>query len=222
MRLANPGGPLQRYIRLQTEISDRTGRPQDDLLRVAPTLPREGAADRLQIVGDCDAAFVGTGDPLAPWTILDAREWAWTIDLPDEPVPEDVTIDLARAEGIDSDGLQLVISPGGRMRAIYDDGNRVHRGRWRDIPDRDPLRLRLAFDLRQQHYVLIDEDAPKRGFVDVNDSRPDKGDYFRRQVIMRPVAETPVEVGGTVVRPVETPKPGRCLDLLERAEAAAS
>jgi hypothetical protein len=222
MRLANPGPPLQRYIRLQTEISDRTRRPQDDLLRIAPTLPREGAADRLQIVGDCDAAFVGTGDPLAPWTILDAREWAWTIDLPDEPGTEDVTIDLARAEGIDGDGLQLEFGDDGRMRAVYDDGNRVRRGRWRDIPDRDLLRMRLAFDLRRQHYVLIDEDAPERGFIDVNDSRPDEGDYFRRQVIMRPVAGTPVEVGGMVVAPVETPLPGRCVDLLERAEAAAS
>ena len=216
MRLANPGAPLQRYIRLQTEVSDRTGRPQDDLLRVAPTLPREGAADRIQIVGDCDAAFVGTGDPLAPWTILDAHEWAWTIDVPDAPAADDVTIDMAHAEGIDSDGLQLEFA-GGRMRAVYDDGNRVRRGRWRDIPDRDLLRLRLAFDLRRQHYVLIDEDAPERGFIDVNDSRPDKGDYFRRQVIMRPVADTPVEVGGMVVAPVETPRPGRCVDLLERA-----
>ena len=188
----------------------------------APTLPREGAADRVQIVGDCDAAFVGTGDPLAPWTILDAREWAWTIDRPDEAGTEDVTIDLARAEGIDSDGLQLEFAADGRMRAVYDDGNRVRRGRWRDIPDRDLLRMRLAFDLRRQHYVLIDEDAPERGLIEVNDSRPDEGDYFRRQVIMRPVAEAPVEVGGMIVAPVETPKPGRCVDLLERAEAAAS
>ena len=92
-RINNPH-ELRDYARLQEEISDRTpGRPFDDLVYASARLPATGQADEYQIVGDCDALYVGTGEPLWPWMPVQLRELGWDLDLaalpeggPDEPI----------------------------------------------------------------------------------------------------------------------------------------
>ena len=79
MYLSNPGVMLRDYTNLVDKISNVTGHPLGGFTRQSRTLPRNGPADRLQIVGDCDALFIGTGEPLAPWVPVEIRNVAFAL-----------------------------------------------------------------------------------------------------------------------------------------------
>jgi hypothetical protein len=206
-RLNNPGRELSRYVRLQEELSDRTpGRPFDDLVHAAPTLPVDGPADRIQIVGDCEAVYVGTGEPLWPWMPLEVRELGWDLDLtalgPDGPAtPLDIT--LATPADYPGGGVSVHLDDG-TFRGTFDDGNRLGGRRPRPLPANGVLRLRLVVDLNLMQYVLVDIDDPERGLVDIEISLPTP-DWFRQQLIFHSAIDEPTTVDGVVVTPVVLP-----------------
>ena len=206
-RLNNPGRELSRYVRIQEEISDRTpGRPFDDLVHAAPTLPTDGPADRIQIVGDCEAVYIGTGEPLWPWMPLEVRELGWDLDLsalgPDGPAaPIDIT--LATPADYPGGGVALHVE-GSTFRGTFDDGNRLGGRRPRPLPSSGVLRLRLVVDLHLMQYVLVDIDDPERGLVDIEISLPTP-DWFRQQLIFHSAIDEVTTVDGIMVTPVEPP-----------------
>lgn len=79
--ISNPGSMLRDYVVLQRKISDITGHPLNGFVRRSAELPRTGTAERLQIVGDCDAMFVGTGEPLNPWVPVEVRDVAFALQF---------------------------------------------------------------------------------------------------------------------------------------------
>lgn len=205
-RLNNPGRPLQQLVRLQEELSDRTpGHPFDGYISADPTLPRDGAADHIQIVGDCVAAYVGTGEPLWPWMPLEIRELGWDVDLtalPDTGPSAPIEITLATPADYDSDGVALRIE-GDEFRGTFDTGARTAGRRARPLPESGVLRLRLVVDLELMQYVLVDIDNPRRGLVDIETSLP-QPDGFRQQLIFRDEIARPRSVDGVLVTPVAT------------------
>ncbi len=217
-RTANPGVPLNQLIKVQSELSDVTpGRPFDDRIHRAPTLPHDGPADRIQIVDDCDAAYLGSGDPLAPWIPIDAQIREWDVDVTTPPT-EPVSVSLALADDVEGGGLQLEFDGEGRYRGVFRSSEEVDVGRWRTIPDRT-LRLRLFAHLPELDYILVDLDKPKVGLVDLPMSQLDQTPY-RQELVFRSGTFTDPPRAGIRITERDTPRPATCVALLERVEPA--
>jgi hypothetical protein len=219
-RVSNPGTPLSQYVRLQERISQRTpGDPFADRIEQSPTLPTEGHADDIMIVGDCAATFVATGESLSPWSMLEARTLEWTIDLrAPRLLPETVT--LARADDLDAPGLVLDVLPDGRARARFEGDSRRRVGGWRGNVGRDELRLRLVTVPHLLLYALIDVDKPAHGLVDVKTALPLE-DWFRQELVFHhPTPPDGDPPGGVIVTPVATPELSYCRRLQGLATGA--
>jgi len=93
--MSNPGPLLQRYVRLQMAMSSVMGDPMADNIRRVVELPRTSEADKIVILGDCDAAFMGTGDDYGPWEPISMREWSVSIII-DGPIPDGTQVLLGR------------------------------------------------------------------------------------------------------------------------------
>ena len=220
-RINNPH-ELRDYARIQEELSDRLpGQPFDELLHASPTLPHDGDADEYQIVGDCEALYVGTGEPLWPWMPVQIRELGWDLDLsglppggPEEPI--DIT--LAKPADFPGDGVVLHIEDG-TFRGTFDTTQGVLGRKARPLPEDGILRLRLVSDLELMQYALADIDDPERGLVDIENSLPTP-DWYRQQLIFHTDYDEPTTVDGIKITPV----PGAPLDYCQhlRAKEAAS
>jgi hypothetical protein len=217
-RINNPD-ELRTYLRIQEEIGERTpGEPFDDLLGASATLPDEGDADEIQIVGDCEAVYIGTGEPLWPWTPVEIRELGWDLDLrdlPDDAGPIDIT--LATPADYPGDGIVLHIEDG-EFRGTFDTTQEVLGRRARPLPESGILRLRLVVDLELMQYVLVDIDNPRRGLVDIESSLPTP-DWFRQQLIFHTDLDAPTTVDGVGVTPVAPPPMEYCEHLRSRLPA---
>jgi hypothetical protein len=205
MRINNPH-ELRDYARLQEELSDRLpGQPFDDLVHASAGLPATGEADDYHIVGDCDALYVGTGEPLWPWMPVQLRELGWDLDLsalpeggPDEPIE----ITLATPRDYPGEGVVLHLEDG-TFRGTFDTTKEILGRRARPIPEDGKLRLRLVSDLGLMQYALADIDNPERGLVDIENSLPTP-DWFRQQLIFDTPFDEPATVEGVQITPVPT------------------
>lgn len=212
-RINNPD-ELRTYLRIQEEVSQRTpGDPFLDLLRTSPTLPEEGEADEIVIVGECEAVYVGTGEPLWPWAPIELRELGWDLDLRDVP-DEPVELTLATPAGYPGDGVVLHVEDG-TFRGTFETNEEVLGRRARPIPASGLLRLRLVVDLELMQYVLVDIDDPERGLVDIESSLPTP-DWFRQQLIFSTELDEPTVVDGIGVTPVPGPPLDYCEHLRRR------
>jgi hypothetical protein len=217
-RTANPGTPLTQYIRVQAALSDRTpGHPLNRNIQQAPTLPSEGPVDRIQIVGDCVAAFVGSGDPLAPWIPIEVKSLEWDLDLSDLPT-EPVTVTLAKADDDLGEGVRLDFDGAGRYRGTLHASHETVIGRWRSVPE-GTIHLRLFAFLKEQLYVLVDLDRPARGLVDLPMSQLDQTPY-RQQLVFRSVTSADPPPADIRIRELDTPLPSTCVSLRNRMEPA--
>ena len=215
-RVNNPGPPLQEWVRLQERVSRALpGDAFGDHLYASAALPADGPADRIQIVGDCDAVYVGTGDLLWPWMPLELRELAWEVDLRSwDGSPVELTLALPR----DFPGRGIVLRlEEGTYRGTFDAGQETLGRRARPLPDRDTLQLRLVSDLTLAQYVLVDVDDARLGLVDIENSLP-TADWFRQQLIFDSAVEGQRDEQGVTVRDVPVPPLDRCRSLVGRAQ----
>jgi hypothetical protein len=213
-RTAQPGTPLTQFVKVQRAISDRSpGRPFDDLIHQAPTLPHGGPADRLQIVGECDALFLGSGDPLAPWIPVEVQSREWDVEVLDAPT-EPTTVTLARAVDVPGEGVRLEFDGEGRYRGTFRSDEEEVVGRWHDVPD-GVIHLRLFALMTELDHILVDLDRPRRGLVDLPMSQLDQTPYRQQLVFRSAIAGEPPPPGITVTE-LETPVPPTCADLLRR------
>ena len=216
-RTANPGEPLTEYIRLQAALSDHTpGHPLERRIRQAPALPHTAPADRIQIVGDCDALYLGSGDPLAPWIPVEVQSREWDVGVSTPPT-EPLTVTLAEADDVVG-GLQLEFDGEGHFRGAFRSSEEQVVGRWRTVPDRI-LRLRLFAHLKELDHILVDLDKPKVGLVDLPMSQLDQTPY-RQELVFRSGTFADPPPDGIHITERETPRPPTCMDLLGRMEAA--
>jgi hypothetical protein len=218
-RAANPGTPLSQYVRLQAAISKRTpGDPIDDLVHEASTLPRAAPADRLQIVDDCRALFLGSGEPLAPWIPVEVQALEWEIDLTDPPT-KPTTITLAEADGLPGSQIRVEFDGEGQWRGLFPLGGELVKERWRPVPE-GRAHLRLFPFLREQNYILVDLGRPARGLVDLPTAVLDQTP-FRHQLVFRSVTDDATNADIPIVE-LETPRPPICVHLQERAQPAGA
>jgi len=219
-RTAQPGVPLTQYVRVQKAISDRTpGRPLDDRIHQAPTLPHGGPADRLQIVDDCDALFLGSGDPLAPWIPVEVQAREWDVEVL-EPPTEPATITLAKADDVPGEGVRLEFDGEGRYRGTFRSSEEEVVGKWHPVPE-GVIHLRLFALMTELDHILVDLDRPRRGLVDLPMSQLDQTPY-RQQLVFRSVTADQALPPWIRITDLATPVPPTCLELLGRVEARAS
>ncbi len=161
--MSNPGPLLERYVRAQLDFNDLLGGGMaDNILRV-DELPNESVADQIAIVGECDGAFMGTGDIYGPWEPIAMREWLITITVTADLEPGTI-IELGRvgrpvntpSVGGSSD-IGVEIGDGEfRTRIVRPDGTDV--GQW------TPYELGVPFDqeilVSVRHHVYSVEPAP--------------------------------------------------------------
>ena len=109
--VSNPGPLLERYVRMQMRVSDITGNPIVDNIRRVEELPVTSVADEIVVLGECDAAFMGTGDDYGPWSAIAMREWSASITI-DGPIEDDTFVELGRVgepgTAQSSIGIQIV------------------------------------------------------------------------------------------------------------------
>lgn len=224
-RSSSPGPPLLQYLRVQEMVSSVTpGDPLTDQIATSAALPRTGPAGRYQIVDDCHGLYLGTGDPLAPWTMVEAKQLAWDIDLTDADLRgRRLRIILAGPDGGDR-GLVLETSPSRRYRLFVDVGQtvgeEVEPSGWRPIPGSGRLQLRLVVNLGLQEFGVVPGTSP-RGIFDFSASALGSNGY-RRMLVMRDRASAPDAhlPEGVRVTPIRTPELVACVRLSQRVGAS--
>jgi hypothetical protein len=216
----NNSDELHPYLTLQEDFAKLTpGDPFKDLLHTSPTVPKEGTADEIVLVGDCDGVYVGTGEPLWPWVPAELRALGWDLDLRDFPAdgsPVDIT--LATPEDYPGDGIVLHLEDG-TFQGTFETNDGILGRKARPIPESGLLRLRLVVDLELAQYVLVDIDNPYRGLVDIESSLPTK-DWFRQQLIFHTDLDQPTTVDGVHITPVAGPAMTYCEHLRSLLPAA--
>ena len=218
--IANPGSMLRNYVVLQDKISNFTGNPLDAYVRQSDSLPPTGPADRLQIVGDCAALFVGTGEPWNPWVPVEIREVALTLDLVapqpsrQQPAPE---IPLATFTGMTDSTLFLQPLGGRRYSLGRRDPDGVAYTEALTAPADGPVSVNIRALTEKGVYVV---EVSGRLWFEVAMSQRDT-DWATFPVVIVPVivpvvvpGVVPVVQDGWAVESVPTPPALSCTRLL--------
>jgi hypothetical protein len=113
------GDRVRRYVELQQSISDVTGHPLDGNIARGTHLPRYAPADRLAIVGDCDALYLSTGEDFHTWIQVESKRTNLAMTI-HEPL-ERVRLPLATIGKDRLSTLFLESDGNGRIRFRVDD-----------------------------------------------------------------------------------------------------
>lgn len=154
-RLSNPGPSLDQYLGWQSAASRFSGRPLADLVRRSPVVPPGGGADEIVIVADCHLVLVGTGEPLTPWVVADARPWVVAVTLSSSgavqsSTPPPVELGLFRSHS----DLQLILERSGTaIRLAFRDTKGTIGGDWFQVPS-GRFDVRVFLDRERGHYVV--------------------------------------------------------------------
>lgn len=223
-RVANPGELLRDYVIVRTKISNVTGRPLDRMVARATTLPPSAPADQLQIIGDCQALLLATGDPLHPWATVEQRDAAFVVSHTiTDPPPGTVArrpaaIDLARFTGHDDRVLRVEVLGARRYRIhVVDDGSRDTRGSdhsWTLVAPRVGGDLVSVRSLTERGSWLIDVNGIP--VLEVSSTQRDD-DWYTVPVLMSPIITSPTPFAGDArwtASAVNTPPVLSCTRLL--------
>ena len=155
-RTTSPGPRLRDYVIYQEKISSLMGDPIDAHVRMSDELPPVGPADQLRIIGQCRSWHIGTGDPLEPWIVVEAREAMFELrGLPvTERLPIRGSIQLARFEGLVDAPLWLDRLGRGsyQLRVVYDDI--VLRTNWFRLQPGEERTVRVRTDTELLRYTI--------------------------------------------------------------------
>lgn len=108
-RVANPGPLLREYVITQEKLSEPTGNPLDDFVSTGGSLPRLGPADEVRIIGTCRSWYIGTGDPMWPWNVIEARHVALEGKIVGDRRPLDFEGEVVLARFVGFDTTELVL-----------------------------------------------------------------------------------------------------------------
>lgn len=131
---------LRDYVARQLDLGG-----VDGLVAVADELPTNSVADRLQVVGECDALLIGTGENEHPWVLVTAASFDAQVDtLVDRPQPTVEIGEFGRGGGRSS---TLVLRLGGADRARLEvQGADTRATPWFDVPASGSFGLQVAND----------------------------------------------------------------------------
>jgi len=137
--LSNPGPLLQRYVRMQMALSSVTGDPMAENIRRVEELPETSVADQIVILGNCDAAFMGTGDDYGPWEPISMREWSASITI-NGPIADGTRVGLGRVgeSGSGPSSIEIEIVEN-RFRIRIDRPDKRLVGEWMPYIDGVPF-----------------------------------------------------------------------------------
>ncbi len=91
------------------------GHPLDGYVDVSDELPRHGEADRIHIVGRCDAYYIGSGDDFNPWVEVASREVSVAV-TPDHSFVGEGIVVLSTFVGHHTTRLELERRDSGEFR----------------------------------------------------------------------------------------------------------
>ena len=72
-RVTEGGQSLRNLMNVRMRVSDWSGRPLSGFVDQTTAIADDARADQMQIVGDCDAVYLATGDQYEPWRPVDVR-----------------------------------------------------------------------------------------------------------------------------------------------------
>ncbi len=207
----NPGDRLDTYVRNQIRLSDRMGHPVDDRISVidALPLPETSRPDTYLVVGECDAAYAGTGDDYFPWEALSLRERVITITLDDDV--SQAEFDLGTVGDGDFTSTFSIEIDGDRFRTHVVGPRKPLDSDWNDFDRAEPIVLDLLVSIEFRVYSLEpapEDDKVAAPHVDYIDDR-------NTQSLFEPA---PSPGGGIAVDMQIGPPSELCNLLLERAE----
>lgn len=113
------GGP-----RLEALVAARDAFGGGHLVRPVAELPAAGSADEVAVVGECDAVYVGTGNPDDPWRVLAVRGLEVRLTANGHAEPGSATIVRFRAAPQLERSLEIERRSDGRLALLVraDDG----------------------------------------------------------------------------------------------------
>jgi len=79
MNLIAGGNGLRDYVGSQVSWAENTPATLGSLVRQSYDLPAAALADTLQVIGDCDALLIASGESHEPWRLVTARSFDATI-----------------------------------------------------------------------------------------------------------------------------------------------
>ena len=145
------------------ELSRLTGGPLDGYVATSDELPASAPTDRIQIVGPCDAYYLGTGDEFHPWAEVDTRSATIRVD-PDASAASSAVAAavLATFTGRRTLRLELVREPFTerfRLQLVGGDASNI-------VPPKEfsadrPFRITIEGEDRTYYRVSV-EDLPRR------------------------------------------------------------
>jgi hypothetical protein len=162
--MSNPGPLLDRYVRAQLRFDDLIGGGLADHVYLVDELPNESFGDQIAIVGECEGAFMGTGDIYGPWEPIAMREWSVAITI-SEDLPDGTIIEVGRvgspvitpSVGVSSTiGVEL---QDGQFRTHIERPGDPNLGQWTPYGIGVPFHQEVLVSVR--HHVYSVEPAPE-------------------------------------------------------------
>lgn len=121
--------------RLEGLLSARDALGGGHLVRQVEVLPTAGSADEVVVVGDCDAVYVGTGDPVDPWRVVAARGLDIGVEPDGAGRPGSATIARFTSLPTLERSLDLELGPDGLYRFVISAGDTAVPSEWFDLGD---------------------------------------------------------------------------------------
>lgn len=220
----NTGGELRDYVIIRDKVSAIVGRPLDHEVRQAAGLPRDGPADRLQIVGDCDALFLGTGEMITPWAAVEIRETAFELRAGSqlEATPASTReFALASLRGLRTSTVSLEDLGARTYRLLVRDAEGVVRAESppQFAPDASSTQVLVVRPVPEEGrylFVLVTSEGVQRVVLEIPFTERD-ADWFTLPVLVAAAGDEAIVAGsgGWHIERVATPRPTSCTRLLD-------
>lgn len=210
---SSSGSGLRHYVAAQDRISSWTpGDPIGHFVSRSVVLPHDQPADHLQIVGNCDALYISTGDTFWPWMPVELHRLAFEVRVNPAPAGDTRDITLAEVVGYPDQMLRIQRQGDQRYRLLYVDGKDITAGPWSPMPSDGVFYITVRPDLKDDAYVV---GADGRYAFSPPISRHN-AKWFREQYLYEPSILVPEDLAdvGLQVRPLD----GKSLETCRRLQ----
>jgi len=203
------GAQLEQYVGWQVTTARWTGQV-GTLASQATSLPDDAEADRLQIVGDCDALYLSTGDQYEPWITVQVREFHVRA-TPIADRPQLGALPLVNLDGLAHRSISLEGDGRGRVRLRMGEGMVYFPSDWVEVERGESIDVgvELVNWVNRFHITLNGERVGR-----MPASEPD--DNSQHMFVSIPSFALPSELDQRIVGYRLTPEMGPRLDLCER------
>ncbi len=199
------GAPLETYVDWQL----RFGHTNDQIVQ-SDSLPTDGPADQLLIVGDCEAMYIATGDDYEPWVTVQVREHHVKIK-PSSDGEQLGVLPLITFDGLHGRQIVLEADGAGRLRLRMGEDYVFYPTDWMTYEQNEVIDVGVHVDTAvQRFYITVDgEQVGYFASAEIDTNRP--------ITVARPHFAPPTAMDQAIVGFSITPEYGPRLALCERA-----